>query len=155
MARGAEAGTEEGAEEADGTGVMDASDEAVAAGAASAAGRDGGAAEAGQALASLSYEQARGELVRVVQQLEAGGATLEESLALWERGEELARICREWLEGARARLDAVLEAEEEAEEGEEEGEYGDGAGPAGRESLGAVGEGLEEGVAQARQRGGK
>ena len=72
-------------------------------------------------LSALTYEQARGELVRVVQQLEAGGATLEESLALWERGEELARICREWLEGARMRLDAVLEAEAEAEE---EGEPG-------------------------------
>lgn len=59
---------------------------------------------------TLSYEQARGELVEVVQRLEAGGSTLEESLALWERGEELARICREWLEGARARLDAVIEA---------------------------------------------
>lgn len=58
----------------------------------------------------LTYEQARGELVEVVQRLEAGGSTLEESLALWERGEELARICREWLEGARARLDAVLES---------------------------------------------
>ncbi|OEU85461.1 hypothetical protein DB35_14700 [Streptomyces abyssalis] len=69
-----------------------------------------------QVISALSYEQARGELVRVVQQLEAGGATLEESLALWERGEELARVCREWLEGARARLDAVLEAEAEAGE---------------------------------------
>ncbi|AXK33961.1 exodeoxyribonuclease VII small subunit [Streptomyces armeniacus] len=68
---------------------------------------------------TLSYEQARGELVEVVQRLEAGGSTLEESLALWERGEELARICREWLEGARARLDAVLEAEDGAEDGED------------------------------------
>jgi exodeoxyribonuclease VII small subunit len=57
----------------------------------------------------LSYEQARGELVEVVQRLEAGGSTLEESLTLWERGEELARICRQWLEGARARLEAALE----------------------------------------------
>ncbi|MGW7520841.1 exodeoxyribonuclease VII small subunit [Streptomyces sp. NPDC054796] len=80
-------------------------------------------AEGGSTLSSLSYEQARGELVRVVQQLEAGGSTLEESLALWERGEELARICREWLEGARARLDAVLEAEADA--GEEPETAGD------------------------------
>lgn len=56
---------------------------------------------------ALGYEQARDELVEVVRRLEAGGATLEESLALWERGEELARICRHWLEGARARLDAA------------------------------------------------
>jgi exodeoxyribonuclease VII small subunit len=54
-----------------------------------------------------SYEQARDELVEVVRRLEAGGVTLEESLTLWERGEELARICQEWLDGARARLDAA------------------------------------------------
>lgn len=79
-------------------------------------GTDEGTAADGSS--SLSYEQARAELVRVVQQLEAGGTGLEESLALWERGEQLARICREWLEGARARLDAVLEAEEQEESGE-------------------------------------
>jgi exodeoxyribonuclease VII small subunit len=54
-----------------------------------------------------SYEQARAELTEVVRQLEAGGATLEESLALWERGEALATICQEWLDGAKARLDAA------------------------------------------------
>lgn len=60
---------------------------------------------------SLGYEQARDELIDVVRRLEAGGTTLEESLALWERGEALAKVCRRWLEGARARLDAALEAE--------------------------------------------
>ncbi|MGC5036785.1 MULTISPECIES: exodeoxyribonuclease VII small subunit [unclassified Streptomyces] len=65
---------------------------------------------------ALGYEQARDELIEVVRRLEAGGTTLEESLALWERGEELARVCRRWLEGARARLDAAL-AEESAAEG--------------------------------------
>lgn len=55
----------------------------------------------------LSYEQAREELVAVVARLEAGGATLEESLALWERGEALAARCQQWLDGARARLDAA------------------------------------------------
>ena len=55
-----------------------------------------------------SYEQAREELLDVVRRLETGGTTLEESLALWERGEQLATICQEWLDGARARLDAVL-----------------------------------------------
>jgi exodeoxyribonuclease VII small subunit len=53
----------------------------------------------------LSYEQARAELAAVVERLEAGGCTLEESLALWERGEKLAEICQRWLDGARARLD--------------------------------------------------
>ncbi|MDZ5621375.1 exodeoxyribonuclease VII small subunit [Nocardioides sp. HM23] len=55
-----------------------------------------------------SYEEAREELVDVVRRLEAGGTSLEESLALWERGEKLATICQEWLDGARARLDAVI-----------------------------------------------
>lgn len=65
-------------------------------------------AEAKPDEAALGYEQARDELIDVVRRLEAGGTTLEESLALWERGEELAKMCRGWLEGARARLDAVL-----------------------------------------------
>lgn len=55
----------------------------------------------------LSYEQAREELVAVVARLEAGGETLEGSLALWERGEALAARCQEWLDGARRRLDSA------------------------------------------------
>ena len=55
----------------------------------------------------MSYEEARGELARVVERLESGGGTLEEALALWERGEELATICQNWLDGARAKLDAA------------------------------------------------
>ena len=62
----------------------------------------------------IPYEQAREELVEVVRRLEAGGTTLEESLALWERGEQLARICQTWLDGARQRLDAVIDPEESA-----------------------------------------
>lgn len=58
--------------------------------------------------ASPTYEQARDELADVVRRLEAGGATLEESLLLWERGEELARLCQGWLDGAKTRLDAAL-----------------------------------------------
>ena len=58
-----------------------------------------------------SYEQAREELADIVRRLEAGGVTLEESLALWERGEVLATICQEWLDGARARLDAAAPAD--------------------------------------------
>jgi exodeoxyribonuclease VII small subunit len=56
-----------------------------------------------------SYEQARAELAEVVQRLETGGATLEESLVLWERGEQLATICQDWLDGARARLTAAAQ----------------------------------------------
>ncbi len=59
-----------------------------------------------------SYEEAREELVEVVRTLEAGGTTLEESLALWERGEALAKTCQEWLDGARKRLDEALAEDE-------------------------------------------
>ena len=55
----------------------------------------------------ISYEAARAELAEVVELLEAGSATLEESLKLWERGEELAKICQEWLDGAKKKLAAV------------------------------------------------
>lgn len=61
-------------------------------------------------LSKLSYEQARDELVRVVTELEQGAASLEESIALWERGEALAKRCEEWLIGAKERLDAARAA---------------------------------------------
>ncbi|MFI7212226.1 exodeoxyribonuclease VII small subunit [Micromonospora maritima] len=61
----------------------------------------------------LSYEQARAELASVVERLEAGGTSLEESLALWERGEELAGVCQRWLDGARARIDTARQKPEE------------------------------------------
>ena len=55
----------------------------------------------------LSYEQARDELVQLVQRLETGGAPLDESLALWERGEQLAGICQAWLDDAKDRVEAA------------------------------------------------
>jgi exodeoxyribonuclease VII small subunit len=60
----------------------------------------------------ISYEDAREELIDVVRRLEAGGTTLEESLALWERGEQLAKTCQAWLDGARQRLDAAIGTDE-------------------------------------------
>jgi len=60
-------------------------------------------------VSGLTYEQARDELVSVVARLEAGAESLEDSLALWERGEALAARCQEWLDGARERLAAVRE----------------------------------------------
>jgi exodeoxyribonuclease VII small subunit len=62
---------------------------------------------------ALSYEQAREQLTSVVKKLEAGGLTLEQSLELWERGEQLAAICSQWLEGARARLTAAMAARDD------------------------------------------
>ena len=57
---------------------------------------------------TLSYEKAREELTAVVKRLEAGGLALEQSIELWERGEKLAAICEQWLDGARARLTAAI-----------------------------------------------
>jgi exodeoxyribonuclease VII small subunit len=65
-------------------------------------------------VSDLSYEQARAELTQVVQKLETGGATLEESLALWERGEALADACQAWLDGARKKLEAARAAREQS-----------------------------------------
>jgi exodeoxyribonuclease VII small subunit len=64
----------------------------------------------------LSYEQARDELIETVRRLEAGGTTLEESLALWQRGEHLAEVCQRWLDGARAKLDAAVKQTDAAQQ---------------------------------------
>lgn len=61
---------------------------------------------------TTTYEQAREELADVVRRLESGGLTLEESLTLWERGEELANLCQHWLDRARERLAAAAPAED-------------------------------------------
>jgi len=72
-------------------------------------------------VASLSFEQARDELVRVVAELEQGAPTLEHSLALWERGEALAARCEEWLLGAKRRLDAARASADGGARGDENG----------------------------------
>jgi exodeoxyribonuclease VII small subunit len=64
-------------------------------------------------LGEMPYEQARDELTEVVRKLESGGLTLEESLELWERGERLADLCSQWLEGAKARLAAATPGQAE------------------------------------------
>lgn len=76
--------------------------------------------EASEQAEALSYEQARDELASVVKRLEAGGLTLEQSLELWERGERLAAVCGSLLDGARARLSAVM-AERSGESSENGG----------------------------------
>jgi exodeoxyribonuclease VII small subunit len=67
----------------------------------------GDASDGADELTGLSYEQAREELIAVVQRLESGGAPLAESLELWERGEKLAAICQQWLDGAKAKVEAA------------------------------------------------
>lgn len=56
-------------------------------------------------MAEASYEEARAELAETVAKLEAGGLTLEESLALWERGEHLSKVCAAWLDKAREKIE--------------------------------------------------
>ena len=68
---------------------------------------------------NLTYEEAREELAEIVSALESGSPTLEESLKLWERGEELATICQEWLDGARKKLTSVKSTEPVIEDGDE------------------------------------
>lgn len=63
-----------------------------------------------------NYETARAELVSVVERLEAGGTTLEETLTLWERGEKLADLCEAKLDGARQRLAKAQQDEAERHE---------------------------------------
>jgi exodeoxyribonuclease VII small subunit len=73
-----------------------------------------GAAKDGAQQARPTYEKARDELTDLVKRLEAGGLTLEQSLELWERGEKLAAVCEDWLEGARARLAAATARRDDA-----------------------------------------
>jgi len=87
-----------------------------------------GVADSGEAVAkepeqALTYEQARDKLTAVVKRLEAGGLSLEQSIEAWERGEQLATVCAEWLDGARARLAAAMARQRD------EGENGDPAAP--------------------------
>ena len=58
---------------------------------------------------SPGFEEAREELTSIVSRLEAGGLSLEESLALWQRGEEVASICTKWLDEARERLRVAMD----------------------------------------------
>jgi exodeoxyribonuclease VII small subunit len=73
-------------------------------------------------IAAMDYEQARDELADVVHALETGGLSLDESVALWERGELLARRCEQQLAGARERVDDVLR---HAEHPDAEAEHAD------------------------------
>jgi len=66
-------------------------------------------------ISELGYEEARDELIEVVQQLEQGGLDLDASLKLWERGEELAKRCEQDLAGARKRVEDVLASRDEDE----------------------------------------
>lgn len=64
----------------------------------------------------LTYEQAREELVEVVKKLESGGESLADSMALWQRGEELAKLCQGFLDGAREQVEQARAAEQPSDE---------------------------------------
>jgi len=70
-------------------------------------------------MTEIGYEAARAELAEIVRKLETGGQSLEESLALWQRGEELADTCQRWLDGATARLDEAIAARDADAESED------------------------------------
>ncbi len=63
-------------------------------------------------ISQLGYEKCRDELIEVVRQLEQGGLSLDASLQLWERGEQLAKRCEEHLAGARQRVTDALTADQ-------------------------------------------
>jgi exodeoxyribonuclease VII small subunit len=63
----------------------------------------------------LTFEQAHQELERIVERLERGQAGLDETIALWERGEELYRLCTEKLDAARGRIEELARREEAAQ----------------------------------------
>jgi exodeoxyribonuclease VII small subunit len=63
-------------------------------------------------ISQLGYEACRDELIEVVRLLEQGGLDLDESLKLWERGEQLAKRCEQHLAGARKRVEDALAADQ-------------------------------------------
>ncbi|MEX0816997.1 MAG: exodeoxyribonuclease VII small subunit [Gaiellales bacterium] len=57
--------------------------------------------------AEPTFEEARKELERIVAQLESGRADLEQAEALWQRGEELYRICLAKLDSAQGKIEEL------------------------------------------------
>jgi exodeoxyribonuclease VII small subunit len=55
----------------------------------------------------LTFEEARKELERIVGQLESGQASLEDALALWERGEALYKLCLARLDSAQGKIEEL------------------------------------------------
>ena len=57
--------------------------------------------------AEPGFEDAQRELEEIVQRRESGQASLDEAIALWERGEELYRLCAAKLDSAQGRIDEL------------------------------------------------
>ncbi len=58
-------------------------------------------------MSETTFEEARAELERIVAELESGQASLEDALALWERGEQLYRLCLGKLDAAQGRIEEL------------------------------------------------
>ena len=61
-----------------------------------------------------TFEAAQQELEQIVQRLEHGQTPLDEALALWERGEQLYKLCRERLDTAEGRIEELAKRVEES-----------------------------------------
>lgn len=85
---------------------------------------------------AFTYEEARSRLVEIVVRLEQGSIPLEESLRLWEIGEQLARHCQDWLDGARERLAAARGGEAEGPGGESGADQGESGADQGESTAG-------------------
>ncbi len=64
--------------------------------------------------AEPSFEDAQAELERIVERLEQGHASLDEALALWERGEDLYAYCKAKLDGAQGKVEELARRVEQA-----------------------------------------
>ena len=58
-------------------------------------------------MTELTFESAQQELEQIVERLERGNAGLDEAIKLWERGEELYRLCAAKLDSAQGRIDEL------------------------------------------------
>ena len=58
-------------------------------------------------MSEATFENAQRELETIVQRLESGDASLDEAIMLWERGEELYRVCSEKLDAAHGRIEEL------------------------------------------------
>jgi exodeoxyribonuclease VII small subunit len=65
-------------------------------------------------LADPTFEEAQKELESIVERLERGDAGVDELTKLWERGEELYKLCAEKLESVRGKIEELAKADQTA-----------------------------------------
>ena len=62
----------------------------------------------------MTFEEAEKELQQIVERLESGNVPLDDAVALWERGEELYRLCRDRLDAAQGKVEELARRVEDA-----------------------------------------